>query len=260
MLGDRRLPFAVEFDQPWIKPQLRRAEANQFLEELEGPLLREATQKPHEGDLVGKAKPVMRAPPPAELHEILLGQGRGPLELVVGKHCRCDTANAEVGKDASFAYKITPICLVPRAGATLPRFPRTEKQPKPGHFALPQRARRKWVRHGENDELVNAIRMSRSREPRHGGSPVLANDVRCVDTEPVKNADHIADRVLQRIRAHSFGAIGASEATQVRRNCAPAAYEILPSIFLFLTSASGDVSKGSGSIADGNSPGKYNRK
>ena len=94
-----------------------------------------------------------------------------------------------------------------------------KEQPKPGHFALPQRARRKWVRHGENDELVNAIRMSRSREPRHGGSPVVANDVRCVDTEPVKNADHIADRVLQRIRAHSFGAIGASEATQVRRDC-----------------------------------------
>jgi len=34
------LPFAVEFDQPCIKPQLRRAEANQFLEELEGLLLR----------------------------------------------------------------------------------------------------------------------------------------------------------------------------------------------------------------------------
>ena len=38
MLGDRRLPFAVEFDQLYIKPQLRRAEANQFLEELEGLL------------------------------------------------------------------------------------------------------------------------------------------------------------------------------------------------------------------------------
>ncbi|MGA8658839.1 MAG: hypothetical protein WB586_22115 [Chthoniobacterales bacterium] len=32
MLGDRRLPFAVEFDQPCIKPQLRRAEANKFLQ------------------------------------------------------------------------------------------------------------------------------------------------------------------------------------------------------------------------------------
>ena len=41
VLGDRRLPFAVEFDQLCIKPQLRRAEANQFLDELEGLLLRE---------------------------------------------------------------------------------------------------------------------------------------------------------------------------------------------------------------------------
>jgi hypothetical protein len=32
MLGDRRLPFAVEFDQPCIKSQLRRAEANKFLQ------------------------------------------------------------------------------------------------------------------------------------------------------------------------------------------------------------------------------------
>jgi hypothetical protein len=40
MLRDRRLPFAVEFDQLCIKPQLRCAEANQFLEELEGLLLR----------------------------------------------------------------------------------------------------------------------------------------------------------------------------------------------------------------------------
>src|SRR5438552_12603938 len=68
MLGDRRLPFALEFDQPCIKPQLRRAEANQFLEELEGLLLREAIKEPHERDLIGKPKPVMReskgAPPP----------------------------------------------------------------------------------------------------------------------------------------------------------------------------------------------------
>jgi hypothetical protein len=42
MLGDRRLPFAVEFDQLWIKSQLCRTEANQFLDELKGLLLREA--------------------------------------------------------------------------------------------------------------------------------------------------------------------------------------------------------------------------
>lgn len=34
MLGDRRLALAVKFDQPCIKPQLRRAEPNQFLEEI----------------------------------------------------------------------------------------------------------------------------------------------------------------------------------------------------------------------------------
>ena len=36
------------------------------------------------------------------------------------------------------------------------------------------------MRHGKNDELVNAIRMSRSREPRHGGSPVVANGGRFI--------------------------------------------------------------------------------
>ena len=37
----------------------------------------------------------------------------GPLELVAGKHYRCDTGNADVRKGASLAYKITRICLVP---------------------------------------------------------------------------------------------------------------------------------------------------
>jgi hypothetical protein len=86
MLGDRRLPFAVEFDQPCIKPQLRCTEANKFLEELEWLLLRKATQEPHEGYLVAKAKPVMRAPALAELREIFLGQAGSALELVAGKH------------------------------------------------------------------------------------------------------------------------------------------------------------------------------
>jgi hypothetical protein len=60
MHGDRRLPFAVEFDQPCVKPQLRSAEANQFLDELKGLLLRETVKEPDKGDLLGKAKPVMR--------------------------------------------------------------------------------------------------------------------------------------------------------------------------------------------------------
>jgi hypothetical protein len=86
MLGDRRLPFAVEFDQPCIKPQLRCTEANKFLEEFEWLLLRKAIEEPDEGYLLGKAKPVMRAPASAELHEIFLGQAGGALELVAGKH------------------------------------------------------------------------------------------------------------------------------------------------------------------------------
>jgi hypothetical protein len=75
-------------------------------------------------------------------------------------------------------------------------------------FPVAQRARRKRGWHGTPDELVNAIRMSRSVQPHHGGSPVVANDVRCVDNEPVKSANRIADGVLQRIRSHSFRAIG----------------------------------------------------
>src|SRR5258708_13697557 len=104
MLGDRRLPFAVEFDQPCIKPQLRRTEANKFLEELEWLLLREATQEPHEGDLVGKAKPVMRAPALAELHEIFFGQAGGALELVAAKHYRCYTPNTKLRKHAPLSH------------------------------------------------------------------------------------------------------------------------------------------------------------
>ena len=50
----------------------------------------------------------------------------------------------------------------------------------------------------------------------------MANDVRCVDTERVKNANHNAYRVLQRIRADSFWAIAAPKATQVRRDRADA--------------------------------------
>ena len=50
-------------------------------------------------DAAGKARPVMRAPALAELHKIFLGQAGGALELVAGKHYRCDTANDELRKD-----------------------------------------------------------------------------------------------------------------------------------------------------------------
>jgi hypothetical protein len=66
-------PFAVEFDQLCIKPQVRRAEANQFLEELEGLLLRETIEEPDEGGPDRQSQAVMRAPTLVELHEIFLG-------------------------------------------------------------------------------------------------------------------------------------------------------------------------------------------
>ena len=71
-----------------FKSQVRSAEANQFLEELEWLLLRETVKEPDKGELVGKTKPVMGAPALAELHEIFLGQGGGTLELVAAKHCQ----------------------------------------------------------------------------------------------------------------------------------------------------------------------------
>jgi hypothetical protein len=58
------------------------------------------------GRLVGKAKPVMRATAPA-CAKSSLGKSFGPLELVARKHCQFDTANAEIRKDVSLAYKIT---------------------------------------------------------------------------------------------------------------------------------------------------------
>ena len=70
--------------------------------------------------------------------------------------------------------------------------------------------------HRKNDKPANAIRVSSSREPCHRGSPVVRNNVHCVDTERVENADRVGDCVLQGIRGHSFRAIGASETTLVR--------------------------------------------
>jgi hypothetical protein len=57
----------------------------------------------------------MRAPALAERREIFLGQAGGALELVAGKHYGYDTANADLRKDGSLAFKITRISLVPLA-------------------------------------------------------------------------------------------------------------------------------------------------
>ena len=91
-----------------------------------------------------------------------------------------------------------------------------EKQHVPGHLPLPQCIWRKWMWHRKNDKPANAIRVGSSRQPCHRGSPVVSNNVGCVDTQRVENADQIGDRVLQGICGHSFRAIGAPEATLAR--------------------------------------------
>jgi hypothetical protein len=83
----RTMLFGRKHSSHILSFQLRRAGANQFLEELENLLLRETAEEPAEADLVGKAKLVMGAPALVELHEISLGQAGGTLELVTGKHC-----------------------------------------------------------------------------------------------------------------------------------------------------------------------------
>lgn len=81
------MPFAVEIDQTRFDPQLRRTEAYQLVEDLERLLPREAIKEPNEGELVGKAKPVVGAPTLADLCGVLLGQGGGAFQLVAREHC-----------------------------------------------------------------------------------------------------------------------------------------------------------------------------
>jgi hypothetical protein len=63
-----------------------------------------------------QSQPVMRAPALAELREIRLA---ARLSWSRENIYRCDTANAAVRKEASLAYKITRISLVPLFGCHL---------------------------------------------------------------------------------------------------------------------------------------------
>jgi hypothetical protein len=113
MLGDRRLPFAVAFDQPRIRPQLRRAAVNHFLEELEGLLLREAIEEPDKGDPVGKAKGgcecARHLPSWTKSSSVRmaarLSWSRENITAVIPQTPR--------HRRSSLAYKITRICLIP---------------------------------------------------------------------------------------------------------------------------------------------------
>jgi hypothetical protein len=90
VLGDRRLPFAVEIDQARFDPQLRCTEAHQLVEDLKWLLPWEAIEEPDEAELVGKAEPVVETPTLADLCGVVLGQGGGAFELMAREHCPCD--------------------------------------------------------------------------------------------------------------------------------------------------------------------------
>jgi hypothetical protein len=76
------MPPASQLPQE-LKPLARRNALSVSHEGLRADSERlvdsETVKEPNEGDLVGKAKPVMRAPALAKLHEIFLGQGWRPV-------------------------------------------------------------------------------------------------------------------------------------------------------------------------------------
>jgi len=61
-----------------------------------------------------------------------------------------------------------------------------EEQLVPRHLLLPQRRRGLQVRHGDRGERPDPVRAQHGREPRHRRAPVMADDVRPVQTEPVQ--------------------------------------------------------------------------
>src|ERR1700733_1674445 len=142
-----------------------------------------------------------------------------PLEHLVGTDLRCNDRYRHCSEH--FPEQRPVIALQPRLCNSF----ELEKQHVPGHLPLPQRIWRKRMWHRKNDKPANAIRVDSSRQPCHSGSPVVSNNVRRVDTKRVENAKYIRDRVLQGIRGYSFRAIGAPEATLIRRDGAEAIRE-----------------------------------
>jgi hypothetical protein len=85
LYGSSRCPFLNLIPRSDSEDKLR-AEARQFLDNLEWLLAGEAIKQPHESDLVGKAKPVVRAPALNDLHLIFTGETSGVLELLAVEH------------------------------------------------------------------------------------------------------------------------------------------------------------------------------
>jgi len=93
-----------------------------------------------------------------------------------------------------------------------------EEQLVPRHLVLPQGRRGQRVRHGDHGKRPDAVRAQHGREPRHRRAPVMADDVRPVQAEPVQYRGHVGDRVPQPVRGHVGGALRAPEPAHVRRD------------------------------------------
>jgi len=76
MIRDRRLAGRVLLEAGCVDVQLRRDEAQQFIADLQGLLIREAVEQSDEADLIGEAQAVVVAATFGDLDQVGLGQGR----------------------------------------------------------------------------------------------------------------------------------------------------------------------------------------
>ena len=75
MLGDRLLPAGVGVDRLGVGPQLQGREPQDLSVDLQGRLLREPAEHPHEGDLVREAQPIVGAASQGDLSSVGLEEG-----------------------------------------------------------------------------------------------------------------------------------------------------------------------------------------
>jgi hypothetical protein len=72
------------------------------------------------------------------------------------------------------------------------------------------------MRHGYDDELPDPIRDEHGRQPGHGGSKVVADDVGRLNAESVQDPGHVHDRVPQRVGGHAVRPVRTAEPAHVR--------------------------------------------
>ncbi len=93
-----------------------------------------------------------------------------------------------------------------------------EEQLIPGHLVLPQGGRRERVRHRDHGQRAHPVRAEDGREPGHRRPPVVADHVRRLHAESVKECADVADHVSQPVGADLSRALGTSETAHVRRD------------------------------------------